>query len=163
MSDAAAARPRAAQDFGDARRARRPRPRRRRRTACVVLIGASGSGKSTLLRCINLLETVDDGVIELEGRDITDPRIDADAVRARIGIVFQAFNLFPHLTRARQRHARAAQGARRRARARPRRGRWPMLERVGLRDKARRLPGPALRRPAAAGRDRPGPGQRPAC
>jgi polar amino acid transport system ATP-binding protein len=64
----------------------------------VVLIGASGSGKSTLLRCIDLLETVDDGVIELEGREITDPRVDADAVRARMGIVFQSFNLFPHLT-----------------------------------------------------------------
>jgi polar amino acid transport system ATP-binding protein len=64
---------------------------------CVALIGASGSGKSTLLRCIDLLETVDDGVVELEGRDITDPRIDADEVRASIGIVFQAYNLFPHL------------------------------------------------------------------
>jgi hypothetical protein len=62
---------------------------------CVVLIGASGSGKSTLLRCVNLLETVDDGVIELDGRDITDPRIDADRVRSGIGIVFQAYNLFP--------------------------------------------------------------------
>ncbi|WP_112239593.1 amino acid ABC transporter ATP-binding protein [Kribbella monticola] len=65
---------------------------------CVVLIGASGSGKSTLLRCVNLLETVDDGVIELDGRDITDPRIDADRVRSGIGIVFQAYNLFPHLS-----------------------------------------------------------------
>ena len=63
----------------------------------VVLIGASGSGKSTLLRCIDLLEDVDDGVIELEGQDITDPRLDADAVRARMGMVFQAYNLFPHL------------------------------------------------------------------
>lgn len=65
---------------------------------CVVLIGASGSGKSTLLRCVNLLETVDDGVIELDGRDITDPRVDADQVRSGIGIVFQAYNLFPHLS-----------------------------------------------------------------
>jgi polar amino acid transport system ATP-binding protein len=64
----------------------------------TVLIGASGSGKSTLLRCVNLLETVDDGVIELDGVEITDPTIDADAVRRRIGIVFQAFNLFPHMT-----------------------------------------------------------------
>jgi polar amino acid transport system ATP-binding protein len=66
--------------------------------AVVVLIGASGSGKSTLLRCVDLLETVDDGVIELRGEEITDPRVDADAVRARMGIVFQAFNLFPHLS-----------------------------------------------------------------
>ena len=65
---------------------------------CVVLIGGSGSGKSTLLRCLNLLETVDDGQILLEGTDISDPRADVDAVRARIGIVFQSFNLFPHLT-----------------------------------------------------------------
>jgi polar amino acid transport system ATP-binding protein len=65
---------------------------------CVVLIGASGSGKSTLLRCVNLLETVDDGVIELDGRDITDPRVDADRIRSGIGIVFQAYNLFPHLS-----------------------------------------------------------------
>jgi polar amino acid transport system ATP-binding protein len=64
----------------------------------VALIGASGSGKSTLLRCANLLETVDDGVIRLDGQDITDPRIDADAVRRRIGVVFQAYNLFPHLS-----------------------------------------------------------------
>jgi polar amino acid transport system ATP-binding protein len=64
----------------------------------VALIGASGSGKSTLLRCANLLETVDDGVIRLDGEDITDPRVDADAVRRRIGVVFQAYNLFPHLS-----------------------------------------------------------------
>ena len=65
---------------------------------CVVLIGASVSGKSTLLRCLNLLETVDDGVIRLAGTDITDPRIDADHVRSQIGLVFQSFNLFPHLS-----------------------------------------------------------------
>ncbi|MFK4088964.1 amino acid ABC transporter ATP-binding protein [Kribbella sp. NPDC020789] len=65
---------------------------------CVVLIGASGSGKSTLLRCVNLLEVVDDGVIELAGTDITDPRVNADKVRSEIGFVFQSYNLFPHLT-----------------------------------------------------------------
>ncbi|GHU68764.1 ABC transporter [Clostridia bacterium] len=64
----------------------------------VVCIGASGSGKSTLLRCANLLETVSDGRIFLNGEDISDPRRDQDAVRRRIGIVFQSFNLFPHLT-----------------------------------------------------------------
>lgn len=63
----------------------------------VVLIGASGSGKSTLLRCIDLLDEVDDGVIELDGEDITDPRLDANKVRSRIGMVFQAYNLFGHL------------------------------------------------------------------
>ncbi|HEX3723300.1 MAG TPA: amino acid ABC transporter ATP-binding protein [Nitrolancea sp.] len=64
----------------------------------VVLIGASGSGKSTLLRSINLLEQIDDGQIFLTDQDISDPRIDVDKTRARIGVVFQQFNLFPHLT-----------------------------------------------------------------
>lgn len=63
----------------------------------VVLIGASGSGKSTLLKTINLLERVDDGQIFLGGEDITDPRIKVDDVRARIGVVFQQYNLFPHM------------------------------------------------------------------
>jgi polar amino acid transport system ATP-binding protein len=101
----------------------------------VVLIGASGSGKSTLLRCIDLLEVVDDGTVELDGRDITDPRVDADAVRAQMGIVFQAFNLFPHLTvvdnitlAPRKVHKVSSEAARERALA--------MLERVGLAHKA---------------------------
>lgn len=64
----------------------------------TVLIGASGSGKSTLLRCVNLLEPIDDGRIRLDGDDITAIGVDADAVRCRIGTVFQHFNLFPHLT-----------------------------------------------------------------
>lgn len=64
----------------------------------VCLIGASGSGKSTLLRCLNLLEQVDDGDVWLEDLEITDPRVDVDRVRQRIGIVFQAYNLFPHLS-----------------------------------------------------------------
>jgi ABC-type dipeptide/oligopeptide/nickel transport system ATPase component len=63
----------------------------------TVLIGASGSGKSTLLRCVNQLERVDDGLILFDGEDICDPRVDHDDVRKRIGIVFQAFNLFPHM------------------------------------------------------------------
>ncbi len=66
----------------------------------VCLIGASGSGKSTLLRCMNLLEPVDDGVILLDGADISVPGLDPQPVRQRIGIVFQSFNLFPHMTAA---------------------------------------------------------------
>ncbi len=106
---------------------------------CVALIGASGSGKSTLLRCIDLIDQVDDGVVELAGQDITDPRVDADAVRARIGIVFQAYNLFPHLrvldnlTLALRRvHGTAREQAEHEA--------VEMLRRVGLADKARSWP-----------------------
>jgi polar amino acid transport system ATP-binding protein len=101
----------------------------------VVLIGASGSGKSTLLRCVDLLETVDDGVIELQGQEITDPRVDADKIRSRIGIVFQAFNLFPHLTvldnitlAPRKVHGIDRAEAEQRA--------LELLARVGLRDRA---------------------------
>ena len=64
----------------------------------VVLIGASGSGKSTLLRCVSLLEELDDGTVRLDGEEVTDPRADADRLRSRFGVVFQAFNLFPHLS-----------------------------------------------------------------
>jgi polar amino acid transport system ATP-binding protein len=64
----------------------------------VCLIGASGSGKSTLLRCVNLLEPIDRGRIVVEGEEITAPRVDVNRIRRRIGIVFQAFNLFPHMS-----------------------------------------------------------------
>ena len=63
----------------------------------VCLIGASGSGKSTLLRCVNLLEPIDEGRIVVAGQELTDPDIDVNRVRRGIGIVFQAFNLFPHM------------------------------------------------------------------
>lgn len=105
----------------------------------TVLIGASGSGKSTLLRCINLLTTVDDGTIRLDGEDITDPLADPDQVRRKIGMVFQSFNLFPHLTvldnitlaprrvHGRSRSEAEAQGV-------------ELLERFGLGDKADQYP-----------------------
>ena len=64
----------------------------------TVLIGASGSGKSTLLRCINLLDTIDDGSIFLDGREISDPEINVDEVRKNLGMAFQSFNLFPHMS-----------------------------------------------------------------
>ncbi|MCV3271696.1 amino acid ABC transporter ATP-binding protein [Roseobacter sinensis] len=64
----------------------------------VCLIGASGSGKSTLLRCINQLEPIDDGVVLLDGQDISEPGLDLGPVRQRIGIVFQSYNLFPHMS-----------------------------------------------------------------
>jgi polar amino acid transport system ATP-binding protein len=64
----------------------------------VTLIGPSGSGKSTLLRCVNLLEPIDDGTIHLDGVDISVPGFDANPVRRRVGMVFQNFNLFPHMS-----------------------------------------------------------------
>ena len=64
----------------------------------ITLIGASGSGKSTLLRCINLLEPIDEGTIMFDGVDIAEPGIDADPIRRRIGMIFQSYNLFPHMS-----------------------------------------------------------------
>ncbi len=64
----------------------------------VCLIGASGSGKSTLLRCINVLERIDAGRISVDGLELTNGKIDVNALRRKIGIVFQAYNLFPHMT-----------------------------------------------------------------
>jgi polar amino acid transport system ATP-binding protein len=105
----------------------------------VCLIGASGSGKSTLLRCIDLLEQVDDGQIWLGDEDITEPGVDADQARRRIGMVFQSYNLFPHLTvldnvtlaprRVHKKPRRDAEAAALR-----------LLERFGLADKARDHP-----------------------
>jgi polar amino acid transport system ATP-binding protein len=101
----------------------------------VCLIGASGSGKSTLLRCIDLLERTDDGTIWFEGQDVSDPRVDARAVRQRIGVVFQAYNLFPHLTvldniTLAPRKVHGLDAARARAEA------HQLLEQFGLADKA---------------------------
>jgi polar amino acid transport system ATP-binding protein len=101
----------------------------------VALIGASGSGKSTLLRVTNLLETVDDGEIRLGGAEITDPRVDADAVRARIGVVFQQYNLFPHLS-VRRNITLALRTVHRMPRAEADAIAEALLERVGLAGKA---------------------------
>jgi polar amino acid transport system ATP-binding protein len=103
--------------------------------SCTALIGASGSGKSTLLRCINLLEVVDDGVIELDGRDITDPRVNANEVRTQVGIVFQAYNLFPHL-RVLDNVTLAPRRVHKVKRAQAEADATAMLKRVGLADKA---------------------------
>ena len=107
--------------------------------SCTALIGASGSGKSTLLRCINLLEVVDDGVIEMDGEDITDPRVDVDEVRTRIGIVFQAYNLFPHL-RVIDNVTLAPRKVHKVPRAQAEEEALALLDRVGLREKARARP-----------------------
>lgn len=105
----------------------------------VCLIGASGSGKSTLLRCIDLLEQVDDGVIRFQGRELTDPLLDLREARRDIGIVFQAYNLFPHLSvlenctlAPRLVHGLSRREASERARV--------LLERFGLADQAAKHP-----------------------
>jgi polar amino acid transport system ATP-binding protein len=105
----------------------------------VVLIGASGSGKSTLLRCVSLLEPLDDGTVRLDGEEVTDPRADADRLRSRFGVVFQAFNLFPHLSvlqnvtlAPRVVHGVSRDEAEERA--------MRLLERVGLGQRARDYP-----------------------
>ncbi|MEV4387948.1 amino acid ABC transporter ATP-binding protein [Micromonospora sp. NPDC049580] len=105
----------------------------------VALIGASGSGKSTLLRCVNLLEEVDDGTIELDGEDISDPRVDADRVRRRIGMVFQAYNLFPHLS-VLDNITLAPRRVHRRSRAEAEAQARDLLDRVGLGAKAHAYP-----------------------
>ncbi len=106
---------------------------------CLVLIGASGSGKSTLLRCLNLLEVVDDGTITLDGADITDPRVDADELRTKVGIVFQSFNLFPHMS-VLDNITLAPRRVHRVARVQAETDAMAMLDRVGLAEKARSRP-----------------------
>ncbi|WEK13687.1 MAG: amino acid ABC transporter ATP-binding protein [Candidatus Microbacterium phytovorans] len=105
----------------------------------VALIGPSGSGKSTLLRCLGLLEPIDDGQIFLGDEDISDPRVDANGIRARFGAVFQSFNLFPHLSvldnvtlASRVVHRMPRREAEERAHA--------LLGRIGLADKAKEHP-----------------------
>jgi polar amino acid transport system ATP-binding protein len=101
----------------------------------IGLIGASGSGKSTLLRCIDLLEEVDAGRIWVEGSEITAGGVDQNAVRQRIGIVFQAFNLFPHMTVMRN-ITLAQEKALGRSAAEARGKATELLDRFGLADKA---------------------------
>jgi polar amino acid transport system ATP-binding protein len=101
----------------------------------VVLIGPSGSGKSTLLRCVDLLEEIDDGQILLDGRDISDPRVDADGARRAIGMVFQSYNLFPHMTALANVTLSPRVVHRAERRDADRRGR-ELLNRIGLSDKA---------------------------
>ena len=107
--------------------------------SATVFIGASGSGKSTLLRCINLLEQIDDGVMSLDGQEITAVDVDPDQVRRRLGMVFQSFNLFPHMSVIKnitlapiQVHGISKEVAYEKALA--------LLDRFGLREKADQYP-----------------------
>jgi polar amino acid transport system ATP-binding protein len=101
----------------------------------VCVIGASGSGKSTLLRCINLLEQPTSGTVRIGDVEVTDPEVDIDAVRRRIGMVFQQFNLFPHLT-VTENVTIAQRRVLGRSKAEAERVAAADLERVGLSDKA---------------------------
>ncbi|MHB8469157.1 MAG: amino acid ABC transporter ATP-binding protein [Gaiellaceae bacterium] len=105
----------------------------------VSLIGASGSGKSTLLRCINLLEKVDEGEIVVDGQTLTEPKVDVNAVRRKIGIVFQAYNLFPHMT-VLQNVMLAPLKVRGLPRDRSESIARELLRRIGLEEKAREFP-----------------------
>jgi polar amino acid transport system ATP-binding protein len=105
----------------------------------VCVIGPSGSGKSTLLRCINLLEQPTAGQVLVGGTEVTDPDVDIDAVRRRIGMVFQQFNLFPHLT-ATENVTIAQRRVLRRSKAEAELAAAANLERVGLADKAHSYP-----------------------
>ena len=105
----------------------------------LVVIGPSGSGKSTLLRCVNLLEPLDSGRIFFEGEEITRKGIDVSSVRQRIGIVFQQFNLFPHLT-VLNNVTLAARRIKKLDKADAEKRAHELLERVGLADKAKSYP-----------------------
>jgi polar amino acid transport system ATP-binding protein len=105
----------------------------------VCLIGASGSGKSTLLRCLNLLEPIDDGVILLDGEDISIPGLNPQPVRQRIGMVFQSFNLFPHMTAA-ENVMLAPRRVRKRTREQLRPEVTALFERFGLADRMDHYP-----------------------
>jgi ABC-type polar amino acid transport system ATPase subunit len=105
----------------------------------LTIIGPSGSGKSTLLRCVNLLEPLQSGRIFFEGEEITGKGVDVSAVRQRIGMVFQQFNLFPHLT-VMDNLTLATRRIRRRPRAEAERRATVLLERVGLSEKAKQHP-----------------------
>jgi polar amino acid transport system ATP-binding protein len=105
----------------------------------VCLIGASGSGKSTLLRCVNLIEPIDAGRIVVEGEEITARGIDVDRIRRRIGIVYQAFNLFPHMSVLRNVTLAPIEVLKTPRAVAESRGR-ELLRRFGLADKAREYP-----------------------
>jgi polar amino acid transport system ATP-binding protein len=105
----------------------------------VCVVGPSGSGKSTLLRCVNLLEEPTGGQVVVHGVEVTDPDVDIDAVRRRIGMVFQQFNLFPHLT-VLGNLTIAQRGVLKRSRAEAERIARENLDRVGLADRASAFP-----------------------
>ena len=105
----------------------------------VAIIGPSGSGKSTFLRCLNLLEEPTGGTITFEGVDITDPKNDINKLRARMGMVFQQFNLFPHMT-VKQNITLAPVKLKLMTKAQADKKALELLERVGLPDKANAYP-----------------------
>jgi len=105
----------------------------------IALIGASGSGKSTLLRCINLLEPIDEGRIFIAGEEITAKGVDVDRIRRRVGIVFQSFNLFPHM-RVLDNVTLGPRKVLKRSKAEAEADALKLLDRFGLAEKAEQLP-----------------------
>nr|WP_317891269.1 amino acid ABC transporter ATP-binding protein [Paenibacillus oceani] len=106
----------------------------------VCIIGPSGSGKSTFLRCLNLLESVTSGQVIVDGHDLTDPGTDINQVREEVGMVFQRFNLFPHLT-VMDNITLAPRKVRKKSKEEARQSALVLLDKVGLREKADVYPG----------------------
>ena len=127
----------------------------------VVVLGPSGSGKSTMLRCVNLLEKPTSGQIIFEGADITAKGVDINGVRAKLGMVFQQFNLFPHLS-VKKNVMIAQQKVLKRSKEEAKQIAIQELEKVGLGDRVDFMPEPAFGWSAAARRHRPRLGHEPA-
>ncbi|MCP5322856.1 MAG: amino acid ABC transporter ATP-binding protein [Candidatus Paracaedibacteraceae bacterium] len=105
----------------------------------LAIIGPSGSGKSTLLRCINMLEVPDSGKVLINGEDVTDPKINLDRIRSNVGMVFQSFNLFPHMT-VLENITYAPQVVDKKTKRQAEEKALIILEKVGLKDKANAYP-----------------------
>ncbi len=128
-----------------------------RRGEKVVICGPSGSGKSTFIRTLNRLEEHQKGRIVVDGIELTSDLHNIEAIRREIGMVFQQFNLFPHLT-VLQNITLGPIWVRKMKKSEAEELAMSLLERVGIPEQAHKYPGAALRRPAAAGGHRPGPG-----
>jgi len=119
----------------------------------LVVIGPSGSGKSTFLRCLNGLEEFDSGSVSIDGLQLADPKTDVNAYRREVGMVFQHFNLFPHMT-VLENLCLAQKVVRKRGKKEREAKALALLEKVGIAQKANEFPS-RVRRPAAAGGDSP--------
>ena len=125
----------------------------------ICIIGPSGSGKSTLIRCVNALNDIQKGSIQVEGQEVHDPNLDKLELRKKVGMVFQQYNLFPAQNGAREHHDGAGPKVLKRDKKAEveELARKPDHAKVRLRRQGKQLSGRTFRRPAAAGRDRPLP------